>query len=173
MTEQMQDQIVAAYQLAMQGQWDHARMVLEEYLYEEPGNIEGWLLMADLSDTPEDARQCYQMVLEINPDNWIAQQRLRLLFSQERRAVPAVEKIFEDDEEEEEDFPNFEDFQLDPEAAPGEKQPPTVAESFAAHRRLVLGAGGGVVLLLLLMAGLWLLSIGFIAWRMGYLIIGG
>jgi hypothetical protein len=171
MTDQTQDQIVAAYQLAMQGDRDHARMVLEEFLYEDAGNIEGWLLMADLSETPEEARQCYQMVLEISPENWIAQQRLRLLFSQENRGVTAVENIFLDDDEE--DFPSFEEFDLDAEPVPSEKQLPTLAESFAAHRPLVLGVGGGLALLMILMVGLWLFSIGFVAWRMGYLIIGG
>ena len=81
MTEGIQQKVMAAYQIAEQGDFDHARMILEEALYDEPDNIDAWLLLADLAENRDEALQCYQMVLEASPGNWIAQHRLKLLFS--------------------------------------------------------------------------------------------
>jgi tetratricopeptide (TPR) repeat protein len=175
MTEGTQEKIIAAYQIASRGDFDHARMILEEALYDSSENIEAWLLLADLAENQDEARQCYQMVLEISPDNWIAQQRLKILFSQDQVVEQAVEQSFTPVEEEEE-FPDFEDFSPEEELeetgdSPSVKE--TLLEAFNTHREFFIKLGAGVAGLLLLMIIGWVASIGFIAWRMGYLIIGG
>ena len=182
--ENVQNKIVDAYKIAARGNFDHARMVLEEIIYEHPDAIEAWLLLADLSDNRDEARQCYQMVLELDASNWVAQQRMKLLFSgadgfsgAEYSAPPyefpeeedsqlelydELDELLEDDEEAEEDR----DF-------PVESSGPTLKESFDAHRKLILGIGGGLLAAFILILTAWILSVGYIAWRMGYLILGG
>ena len=50
---------------------------------------------------------------------------------------------------------------------------PTLIESFNAHRKLVLSVGGGVLALLVLGVVSWLVSVGYIAWKTGFLILFG
>ena len=175
MTEGTQEKIVAAFQIASRGDFDHARMILEEALYDSSENIEAWLLLADLAENQDEARQCYQMVLEISPDNWIAQQRLKLLFSKDLVTEKPAEQSFlpvEDDDE----FPDFDDFSLDEELEESDDSPSvkeTLMAAFKTHRKFFIKLGAGVAGLLLLMVIGWVASIGFMAWRMGYLIIGG
>jgi tetratricopeptide (TPR) repeat protein len=175
MTEGTQEKIVAAFQIASRGDFDHARMILEEALYDSSENIEAWLLLADLAENQDEARQCYQMVLEISPDNWIAQQRLKLLFSKDLATEKPAEQSFspvEDDDE----FPDFDDFSLDEEFEESADSPSvkeTLTAAFKAHRKFFIKLGAGVAGFLLLMVIGWVASVGFMAWRMGYLIIGG
>lgn len=182
--ENFQDKLYNAYQAADKGNFDHARIILEETLYEFPDSIEAWLLLADLADNTEEARQCYQMALEIDANNWVAQQRMKLLFSNSSEAA-MPEMPSEPIKYSEEDFSSVNIFdELDEMAAEDEmyekkeEKPvpvdgPTLKESFEAHKKLVLGVGGGVLLAFVLGVVAWILSIGFIAWRMGYLILGG
>ncbi|MCB2178702.1 hypothetical protein KQH61_04745 [bacterium] len=177
--ENFQQKLLNAYQAAENGNFDHARMVLEETLYEFPDSIEAWLLLADLSDEADEARQCYQMVLEIDPNNWVAQQRMKLLFSSNNQSGVADFSsntlLFPEDEAEPKDiFEELAEIEAeDEEEDETPKDGPTLKESFQAHKKLVLGAGGGVLLLFIFGVIAWVLSIGFIAWRMGYLILGG
>jgi tetratricopeptide (TPR) repeat protein len=177
MTEETQEKVVNAYQIAMRGDFDHARMILEEALYEDSDNIEAWLLLADLADDQDEARQCYQMVLEISPDNWIAQQRLKLLFGQQLKPAAADEDGMFNQFETEDDFPALEMFSLDDEEEETESDPDTdkvsLKDSFNENRKFFLSVGAGFGALLLLMIVGWVASIGFIAWRMGYLVLGG
>ena len=172
MTDEIQEKVVNAYQIASQGDFDHARMILEEALYDTSDNIEAWLLLADLAEDQDEARQCYQMVLEISPDNWIAQQRLKLLFSQPIAVDNAVERSFSAKEDQGE-FPLFEDF-------PEEDEPVVILKKASSWKDLVkanrkffirLGVGVGGLILLLLVA--WVGTVGYMAWRLGYLVIGG
>ncbi|MGD2027241.1 MAG: hypothetical protein PVI99_05440 [Anaerolineales bacterium] len=182
--DDVQNKIVDAYKIAAKGNFDHARMLLEEIIYEHPDAIEAWLLLADLSDNRDEARQCYQMVLELDASNWVAQQRMKLLFSgadgfsgAEFSAPPyefpeeedtsldlydEIDELLEDEDEAEEDH-----------ELPADKSGPTLKESFDAHRRLVLGVGGGLVVAFILIVTAWILSVGYIAWRMGYLVLVG
>jgi len=181
--ENFQDKLYSAYQAAEKGNFDHARILLEETLYEFPDTIEAWLLLADLADSTDEARQCYQMVLEIDANNWIAQQRMKLLFSSASESdgfgiSSEPQKYSEDDFTpgnvfEELDEMAAEDAEEEEEAEASSSQNiPTLKESFKAHKKLVLGVGGGVLLAFVLGVVAWFLSIGFIAWRMGYLILG-
>jgi len=171
MTEDTQEKVVNAYQIACRGDFDHARMILEEALYDNSENIEAWLLLADLAEDQDEARQCYQMILEINPDNWIAQQRLKLLFSKQIAVDSAVEKSFGTKVEVDE-FPAFEDFPMDDE--PGDiAESSSWKELVKNNRRFFIKLGAGVGGLFLLMIIAWLASVGFMAWRLGYLIVGG
>lgn len=175
MTEETQQKVVAAYQIANRGDFDHARMLLEEALYDEPENLDAWLLLADLAEDREEALQCYQMVLETNPGNWIAQQRLKLLFSNPAaEAAPQPQPTGYYDEEEPDDIlTDFDDFISAEVKESGSKDQPTLKESFQAHRKLVVRSGIGLAVFLALLLLTWAGTIVFIAWRMGYLIIGG
>ncbi|NIW46972.1 MAG: hypothetical protein GWN14_19100 [candidate division Zixibacteria bacterium] len=181
----VQQKVVEAYQIAAKGSYDHARMILEETLYDYPNSIEAWLLLADLGEDSEEARQCYQMVLEIDPNNWIAQQRLKLLFGQPSEASMVSTLPSDEPEEPEADF-EFEDDAMIRESLFDElleedeeddeqkkNDSPTLKESFEAHRQLVMGVGGGVLALLALGGIAWVLSVGYIAWKTGFLILTG
>ena len=174
MTENLQQKVVEAYQIAAKGSFDHARMILEETLYDFPNSIEAWLLLADLAEDSDEARQCYQMVLEINPNNWIAQQRLKLLFRYPEQemvstlAAPQIEDPEDDVVFPEEFFENILDEQLEE-----KKNNPTLKESLNAHRKLFLGIGGGILAFLALGIVAWVLSVGYIAWKTGFLILFG
>jgi tetratricopeptide (TPR) repeat protein len=176
MTENVQEKVVEAYHIAAKGSFDHARMILEETLYDHPNSIEAWLLLADLAENSEEARQCYQMVLEINPNDWVAQQRLKLLFSQPEPELVSTLPLAQAEEPEDEDLDvipqSFFD-ELMEEHGDVKKKELTLKESFQAHRKLVLSVGGGVLAVLALGAITWVLSVGYIAWKMGYLILGG
>ncbi len=180
MSENGQEKIIQAYQIAAKGNFDHARMVLDEVLYDHPDQVEGWLLMADLADEPEEARQCYQRVLEKDPANWVAQQRMKLLFASQNGSfaaplmgAPAYELAREaevpmDDLPEtfEEDFGDYVDLNLD---VPLEKEPPTLEESMTAHRKLILRVLMGLGLLLVLGVLTWVATVGFMVWKTGFL----
>lgn len=183
--ENFQQKLINAYQAAEKGNFDHARMVLEETLYEFPDAIEAWLLLADLADDADEARQCYQMVLEIDANNWVAQQRMKLLFSGPggggMSEIPSRPVLYPDEEfeptnifEELDEIAavDDEDDNEDAQAEGVSKEGPTLKESFAAHKKLVMSVGGGVVAAFVLGAILWVVSLGYIAWRMGYLILG-
>lgn len=172
MTENTEDRLIAAYQIAAQGDFDHARMILEESLYDDSKNMDAWMLLADLAENKDEAIQCYQMVLEIDPGNWIAQKRMAFLFGQGQEVEALSEGHFALDEDEE--FPSFEDFLIEEgEEAEVKGEGPTLKESFSAHRKLVVGVGIGVAAAFVLGALAWAGSLVFIAWRMGYLILGG
>ena len=173
MTEKVQQKVVEVYQIAAKGNFDHARMILEETLYDYPNSIEAWLLMADLAEDSDEARQCYQMVLEINPSDWIAQQRLKLLFSKpEDSLVSRLPQEQDEDEELEEEALDQELFfeELMEEDEVDETAKPTLKESFEVHRKFVLGVGAGVLALLALGVLTWVLSVGYIAYRTGFMI---
>lgn len=173
MTEETKDRLVAAYQIAAQGDFDHARMILEESLYDDSKNLDAWMLLADLAENKDEAIQCYQMVLEIDPGNWMAQKRLALLLGQGQEVEASSEGQFALDDEEDE-FPSFEDFLVEEgEEDEAKGEGPTLKDSFAAHRKLVVGVGAGVLVAFVLGALAWIGSLVFVAWRMGYLILGG
>lgn len=180
--DNFQNRVVDAYKIADKGNFDHARMVLEEIIYEHPDAVEAWLLLADLSDDRDEARQCYQMVLELDANNWVAQQRMKLLFSgpaevpESAYSAPAY-----DFPEEEEDSPldvfekleeMLEDDEENGDQPDRDENLPTLKESFEAHRKLVLGVGGGLLVVFVFGVIAWFLSVGYIAWRMGYLVLG-
>ena len=172
MTENVQQKVVEAFQIAAKGSFDHARMILEETLYDYPNSIEAWLLMADLAEDSDEARQCYQMVLEVNPNDWIAQQRLKLLFSKpEEPLVSSLPQAQAEEFEEVEalDRAMFFD-ELIEEDEVEETTRPTLKESFAAHRKLVLGVGAGILALLVLGVLTWVVSVGYMAYRTGFMV---
>lgn len=180
MMEDIQEKVASAYQIANQGDFDHARMILEEVLYDDSDNVEAWLLLADLAEDRDDALQCFQMVLEISPGNWVAQQRLKLLLSGQNAPAaasatpaPADESYGLFDSDDSDDLmPDFDAFMGDEdEFSDGEG--PTLKESFRAHRKLITRVGIGLAAFIALLLVAWAGSVVFMAWRLGYLIIGG
>ena len=171
MTENLQQKVGEVYQIAAKGNFDHARMILEETLYDHPNSIEAWLLMADLAEDSDEARQCYQMILEINPNDWIAQQRLKLLFSKaDDSLVSTLPQMDAEQPEDEEMVPESFFEELMEEDAESESGKPTLKESFAAHRKVVLSVATGILVFLALGALGWVVSVGYMAWRTGFMI---
>ncbi len=159
------EKVVEAYQIASAGSLDHARMIIEETLYDHPNLVEGWLLLADLAETIEEARQCYQMILELNPQNWVARQRMKLLFgTQEAQPKTPVETPAAIESPEDDLWPEPD---LETKTLP--KTSPTLKESFKAHKKFVVGAA--VVILLVGLAGVlsWAGTVAFIAWKTNFL----
>ena len=175
--EEAQTKVVQAYQIASKRNFDHARLILEETLYDHPQHIEGWLLLADLAEEAKEARQCYQMVLEIDPGNWIAQQRIKLLFSQEEEEENSqvletvTDALFQDEEE-----PKVTLEPIQPELVRDavlisdlKKKKPTLKQSYQAHKKLIWGIGVGIMLLFGISIVSWIASVGFIIWKTGFL----
>lgn len=180
--DDVQSKIVDAYKIATSGNFDHARLILEETLYDHPKHIEAWLLLADLAVNAEEARQCYQMVLEIAPDNWVAQQRMKILFenSPTGEEFENTSLFLDDDEEEGEEKEEAQPFSKDPLIAPDvfdelmiddfkRNYKPTLKESFNAHKKLIMGIGAGIVAVFILGVIAWIASVGFIVWKTGFL----
>lgn len=67
-----------------------AKRELAGLLREEPGNVQGWLLMATLLDEPAQQAECYRTVLRLDPQNRRASTMLQQLVASE---VPSREEI--------------------------------------------------------------------------------
>jgi len=52
-----------------------ARKLLDELVFNEPGNEQAWLLLAQLVDDQNEECDCLQHVLALNPKNTAAQQK--------------------------------------------------------------------------------------------------
>jgi hypothetical protein len=172
--EDAQSKVIDAYKIASRGNFDHARLILEETLYDHPKHTEAWLLLADLAQDAEEARQCYQMVLEVSPDNWVAQQRMKILFEKQEPSLPTTfetEPLFPEYDEE---VAPLEETLAAPEIfnellAEDEPRKPTLKESYQAHKKLVNGIGIGIIALLGIGIISWIASVGFIVWKTGFL----
>ena len=60
-------------------QKSQARALLKKIVREFPGSEEAWLLVAQVSDTPEQVLYCLQQALKINPNSVEARERLSVL----------------------------------------------------------------------------------------------
>ena len=58
-----------------------AKKELVHFLREQPGNVQGWLLMATLLDEPAQQAECYRKVLRLDPQNRRAATMLQQLAS--------------------------------------------------------------------------------------------
>lgn len=57
------------WQQAQTGDHLGAKKELARLLHEQPGNVQGWLLMATLLDDPAQQAECYRKVLRLDPHN--------------------------------------------------------------------------------------------------------
>jgi tetratricopeptide (TPR) repeat protein len=71
-----QHPIQLAKATAAEGDTKTAIAILRRLLKENPQNVDAWLALADIVEKPEQAEQCWERVLQIDPDNQIAQQKL-------------------------------------------------------------------------------------------------
>ncbi len=60
-----------------------AKKELARLLREQPGNVQGWLLMATLLDEPAQQAECYRKVLRLDPQNRRAATMLQQITPQE------------------------------------------------------------------------------------------
>jgi len=71
-----QSSIQQAITAAAEGDTKTAIAILRGLIKENPGSVDAWLALADIVEKPEQAKQCWERVLQIDPDNQIAQQKL-------------------------------------------------------------------------------------------------
>lgn len=71
--QSLYDQAVAA---AKANDFASARTLLKQFLKQEPGNINAWLLGAHVVESRSDAIRCYQRVLQIDPNHAYARKKL-------------------------------------------------------------------------------------------------
>ena len=56
-----------------------ARTLLREIIYDDPRNPQAWLWMAGVADSVAEVTHCLEKVLEVEPDNQMAKERLSML----------------------------------------------------------------------------------------------
>ena len=71
-----QPSISNALEAASAGDTRKAIVILRDLIKQNPRDVDAWLALADIVDQPEQARHCLERVLQIDPDNQIAQQKL-------------------------------------------------------------------------------------------------
>jgi len=74
----MSDQISIeqAKAVASSGDTRRAMAILREIIKQDSRNVDAWLLLADIVENPDQAKQCLERVLKIDPNNQKAQQKL-------------------------------------------------------------------------------------------------
>lgn len=87
------------WQQAQTGDRLGAKKELARFLREQPGNVQGWLLMATLLDEPAQQAECYRKVLHLDPQNRRAVTMLQQIASSELPSSKMVspEAIFQAD----------------------------------------------------------------------------
>lgn len=91
--------VTSLWQQAQTGDRLGARKELARLLWEQPGNVQGWLLMAELLDEPAQQADCYRRVLRFAPDNVQATDRLSALersLGTASRADMVIPELFDD-----------------------------------------------------------------------------
>ncbi len=73
----IQDAILQAKKLASENDIAGAQKILKKVITQEPKNVEAWLTLADIVKKPEVAEKFLQRVLQIDPGNQAARQRLQ------------------------------------------------------------------------------------------------
>lgn len=68
------------------GDHDRARSLLQEAIVQDPENDRAWLWLAVVVDTLLEQRRCLYRALSIDPDNALALEALRRLYSEDARA---------------------------------------------------------------------------------------
>lgn len=71
-----QPAIQQAKQAIQVGDHPQALKILRQLLKQQPRNSQAWLLLSEVVDQPEHARQCLERVLQLDPGNAVARQRL-------------------------------------------------------------------------------------------------
>lgn len=61
---------------ASSGNTKAALAILRQVIMQDPRNVDAWLVLADIVEKPEQAKECLERVLQIDPNNRIAQQKL-------------------------------------------------------------------------------------------------
>ena len=72
-----QPSIHQATEAASAGDIKTAIAILRDLIKQNPRNVDAWLALAEIVEQPEQAKQCWERVLQIDPDNQRAQQKLQ------------------------------------------------------------------------------------------------
>ena len=65
-----------AKEAASAGDTKTALTILRDLIKQNPRSVDAWLTLAEIVEQPEQAKQCLERVLQIDPNNQIAQQKL-------------------------------------------------------------------------------------------------
>lgn len=71
-----QPSIHQATEAVSAGDTKTALTILRDLIKQNPRDVDAWLALAEIVEQPEQAKQCWERVLQIDPDNQIAQQKL-------------------------------------------------------------------------------------------------
>ena len=71
-----QPSIHQASEAASAGDTQTAITILRDLIKQHPRDVDAWLALAEIVEKPEQAKQCWERVLQIDPDNQIAIQKL-------------------------------------------------------------------------------------------------
>ena len=64
---------------ADQNDLEFAQTILNDFIQQDPLNVEAWLTLADMVQNPDEAIQCLERVLKLQPENGIAREKLSKL----------------------------------------------------------------------------------------------
>lgn len=63
------DELIQAIDMILNGNKQDAYAILSEMVKNEPKNEFAWLWLGDCMESDEDRKRCYKTVLELNPQN--------------------------------------------------------------------------------------------------------
>jgi len=72
----IQNAILRAKKAASDDDFATAQKILKEVIFQDPKNVDAWLTLSEVVKKPELAEKCLQKVLQIEPGNLAAQQKL-------------------------------------------------------------------------------------------------
>ncbi len=70
------DELIQAIDMILAGNKKEAQAILEDLVAREPENEYAWLWLGDCMISDADRKKCYYRVLELNPQNPKAQEKL-------------------------------------------------------------------------------------------------
>lgn len=153
-----QTQIMRQAKEAVQrGDRKTGRRLLSQLLHENPRHEAAWLWMSALVDDPDLERECLEQVLEINPDNQVAQKHLAKL-----QPAASSRPLFQTDQTGQ---------LVQGEYRPEAEQSGSLENWGCAIGSLGLGVAGGIVGMAL-GAGLWAAITIITDYQIGYMAIG-
>ena len=88
MTDDVSRQLNNAREAIARGDKKTAQQILANILSHDNQNVDAWLLLADILDNPQHRIESLKRVLQINPNNVIANRRLQEISLPERLKIP-------------------------------------------------------------------------------------
>jgi hypothetical protein len=77
--------MIKAHEAITRGDKNAAQQILVSMIKQDNKNIDAWLLLADILESPQQRIESLEYVLKLSPENIIAKKRLREILEQEKR----------------------------------------------------------------------------------------